>query len=78
MKPEYLTDAEVNALGWRALVEKLGPATALRFMVQHERGQGDYVRWRQDHLAKLTVSDWVSLIEQRRSRSGAKTRRKKR
>ncbi len=78
MKPGYLTNAEVSALGWRALVEKLGPATALRFMMQHERGEGDYVEWRQQHLGKLTVADWVDLIKQRRKQNGLKRRRRKR
>ena len=80
MRPGYLTNAEVSALGWRALVEKLGPATALRFMMQmqHERGEGDYVLWRQEHLGKLTVGDWVGLIKQRRKQTGLKRRRRKR
>ena len=34
MKSERLTDAQVRALGWEALVEKLGPTGALRFSIQ--------------------------------------------
>ena len=78
MKAGYLTDAQVSTLGWRALVEKLGPATALRFIMQHEPGNGDYVEWRHEHLASLTVEDWVRLVKQRRRRAPRTRSRKKR
>ena len=41
MKSERLTDADIRAFGWQALVEKLGPAGAPRFTMQTQTGYGD-------------------------------------
>lgn len=55
MKRERLTDDDVRALGWQALVEKLGPAGALRFSMQTQRGYGDYTQLRHRMFGALSV-----------------------
>ncbi|MBI4517169.1 MAG: hypothetical protein HY699_15290 [Deltaproteobacteria bacterium] len=70
MKSERLTDAQVRALGWEALVEKLGPTGALRFSIQTQGGNGDYAELRQRTLGPLSVDQLLA-----RMRSSSKTAR---
>jgi hypothetical protein len=72
MKSERLTDADIRAIGWCALVEKLGPAGALRFSMQTETGYGDYAEIRHRLLGKLTVDE---LLARMRSKGNRSTRR---
>lgn len=53
------TPAEVRRAGWDALSEKLGPAIALRFILDYERGEGDYTELRRDIFKGKTVQDIV-------------------
>ncbi len=69
MKSERLTDADIRAHGWQALVDRLGLTGALRFTMQTERGTGDYARQRHRALGSLSVDQ---LIKRMRS---AQTRR---
>jgi hypothetical protein len=62
MKTDRLTDAEIRALGWQALIDKLGPAGALRFALQTERGYGDYARSRHELLGALSVDDVLAKM----------------
>jgi len=64
MKSDTLTDAEIRAQGWDALVEKLGASGAARFAMQTERGHGDYSESRQALLGDLSVDQ---LLEQMRA-----------
>lgn len=41
-----LTPAEVRRAGWKALIEKLGPASALKFILDYDRGEGNYTEFR--------------------------------
>jgi hypothetical protein len=66
VRSERLTSAEIRALGWDALIEKLGPAGALRFAMQTERGQGDYAARRHRILGALSVDQLVRLMRQDR------------
>jgi hypothetical protein len=60
-----LTNAEIRARGWEALLEKLGPSGALRFAMQTERGQGDYAARRQRILGRLTVDELLIRMRRR-------------
>jgi len=64
MNSENLTDAEIRALGWQALVDKLGPSGALRFALQTERGYGDYADLRHQMLGKLSVDELLDRMRQ--------------
>ena len=58
------TPAEVRRAGWKALKEKLGPVSALRFMLDYERGEGDYTELRRKMFEGKTVKDIISDIKQ--------------
>jgi hypothetical protein len=73
MKSERLTDADIRAQGWQALVDRLGIAGALRFSMQTERGTGDYARERHRALGSLSVDQ---LIDRMRSAQNRRPRRR--
>lgn len=70
-----LTNSEIRARGWDALVEKLGPSGALRFVVQTERGHGDYAARRHRTLGGLSVDQLVARIRRRRTPARPRRRR---
>jgi hypothetical protein len=51
--------------GWKALTERLGPAGAMRFMMQYDAGHGDYTKERQDIFAELTIDTLLDAIDER-------------
>ena len=68
MRSERLTDAEIRAAGWEALVERLGPAGALRFSIQTQRGYGDYSQLRHQMFGALSVDNLVAQVRAARPR----------
>jgi hypothetical protein len=76
MNSEKLTDAEIRALGWQALVDALGPSGALRFALQTERGYGDYGELRHQMLGALSVDELLKRMrkDERASRSTGRAR----
>jgi hypothetical protein len=49
--------------GWKALCERLGPAGAMRFMMQYDPGRGDYSKERHEIFAALTIDELLKSIE---------------
>ena len=47
MPLKELTPAEVRRAGWEALTEKLGPVSALKFILDYDQGKGNYTELRQ-------------------------------
>lgn len=43
---KYRTPREIMDLGFKALVEKLGPGGAIQFITQYEQGDGNYTEER--------------------------------
>lgn len=75
MNSSRLTDAEIRAVGWAALVDKLGVAGALRFSLQTEQGFGDYADRRHRLFGRLSVDELVKMVRKEsrkrpRSRGG--------
>ena len=66
MNSARLTDAEIRARGWEALVERLGHAGALRFAMQTERGTGDYAELRHRALGALSVDELLTRVHSAR------------
>jgi hypothetical protein len=56
---DALTPAEVRRVGWEALKEKLGPAGTLRFMLEYDRGEGNYTEMRRKMFKGKTVKDII-------------------
>jgi hypothetical protein len=54
-----MTMEEVQEAGFRALLDALGPADAIRFIWQFDQGRGDYTKERHTWLKDLTVEDFV-------------------
>ena len=47
---------------WKALTERLGPAGAMRFMMQYDPGHGHYTKERQELFADLELEDLIAAI----------------
>lgn len=62
----FRTPHELARLGFDALVEKLGPADALRFLLQYEAGKGDYTKARKKLFGRKTVDAIAKDIGGRR------------
>jgi hypothetical protein len=52
-----LSNYEIRAEGWAALVERLGVSGAVRFLMEYDPGRGDYVEERRALFRDLTVRD---------------------
>ncbi|NLI80401.1 MAG: hypothetical protein GX443_01775 [Deltaproteobacteria bacterium] len=50
-----LTPAEIRKAGWEALVSQLGVAKSLRFLLEYDKGQGNYTELRRELFAGQTV-----------------------
>ncbi len=55
---------QIRMEGWRALTERLGPAGAMRFMMQYDPGHGDYTKERRDIFAELTIDNLLDAIDE--------------
>ena len=67
------TPPEILPEGFRALVDRLGLADALRFMQQYDAGQGDYTADRGAWLDRLSHDDvWAAIakVHERRRQPG--------
>ena len=54
-----LTPAEVRRAGWDALREKLGPASALKFILDYDRGADNYTELRKKIFKGKTVKNII-------------------
>lgn len=54
---------EIRMEGWKALTERLGPAGAMRFMMQYDPGHGDYSRERHTLFADLGLEEVLESIQ---------------
>ena len=50
-----LTPVEIRRAGWEALKEKLGPASAIKFILDYDRGEGNYTELRKEMFSGKTV-----------------------
>ena len=58
-----MTPADLRKAGWNALKERLGIPEALRFLLQYEKGEGDYTELRRDLYKGETVDSLVSRMK---------------
>ncbi|MEA2342593.1 MAG: hypothetical protein QOF63_762 [Thermoanaerobaculia bacterium] len=54
---------QIRMEGWKALTEALGPAGAMRFMMQYDPGYGDYTQERREIFADLTIDTLLDAID---------------
>jgi len=69
MNLRKMTLEQIRQLGMEALIEKLGPGGALRFLQQFEVGSGDYTKERHTWLGKPDVKSLAREIRGRRKRA---------
>lgn len=53
---------QIRREGWQALTERLGPAGAMRFMMQYDAGYGDYTEERRHLFADLTIDEAIEAL----------------
>ncbi len=58
-----MTPADLRKAGWNALKERLGIPEALRFLLQYEKGEGDYTELRRDIYKGETVDSLISRVK---------------
>ena len=54
---------EIRMHGWKALTDRLGPAGAMRFMMQYDPGYGDYSKDRREIFANITIDELLESAE---------------
>jgi len=59
------TISEVKETGWNALVERLGAAGATLFILEHEKGHGDYTVERKKIFNKKKLDEIVKEIKRK-------------
>ena len=60
-----LTLAEIRREGFQALLDRLGPAGAIRFLQQCDTGHGDYTRDRHKWLDAVPDEEIIRSINDR-------------
>lgn len=68
MVRKTMTLQELRREGLQALLDRLGPADAIRFLQSYDAGRGDYTRDRHQWLKEVTVCDVKRNVEQHRDR----------
>jgi hypothetical protein len=73
-KSASMSAYEIRLEGWKALTERLGPAGAMRFMMQYDPGHGDYTKDRLAIFADLDIEDLLASVRRQESRSAGDDR----
>jgi len=59
-----LTPMEIQKAGWEASLKKqLGLVGALRFILQYEKGEGDYTKLRKELFKNETVESLIGKMK---------------
>jgi len=53
------TIEELKIDGWKALINSLGLAEATRYLLQYQKGSGNYTKTRKKIFENITVNDIV-------------------
>lgn len=64
-----LTPQDIRREGFRALLERLGPVGAIRFIQQYDAGRGDYTAERKSWLGDLTIDEVLEKERDQNSES---------
>jgi hypothetical protein len=73
-KSSSMSAYQIRLEGWKALTERLGPAGAMRFMMQYDPGHGDYTQERQEIFAELEIDDLLAAIRRPETESSGDSR----
>ena len=70
MDVRLMTDEQILELGFKALVDKLGPVGMVRFIHQFQAGTGDYTEERQQWVGMSDVETLAKRIQEVENDSG--------
>ena len=56
---------ELKIEGWQALVAKLGVTEATRYILQYQKGSGDYTKFRREYFKDISVEEIASDIRKK-------------
>ena len=65
MPLKELTPVEIRRAGWEALKEKLGPASAMKFILDFDRGEGNYTELRKEIFGGKTVNAIIQEMKEK-------------
>jgi hypothetical protein len=57
---------ELKIDGWKALIDSLGLAEATRFLLQYQKGSGNYTKEREKLLEKITINEIVEPYKKKK------------
>lgn len=73
-KSASMSAYQIRLEGWKALTDRLGPAGAMRFMMQYDPGHGDYTKERQEIFADLDLEELLASVTRQESSSAGEDR----
>jgi hypothetical protein len=73
-KSASMSAYQIRLEGWKALTERLGPAGAMRFMMQYDPGHGDYTEERREIFADLELEDLLASVRRQGPQSAGDDR----
>ena len=62
-KIKEMTPVEIQKAGWEALKKQLGLVGAVRFLLQYEKGEGDYTRLRREMFKDMSVEELINTMK---------------
>ncbi|HYA89887.1 MAG TPA: hypothetical protein VEK32_00160 [Thermodesulfobacteriota bacterium] len=62
----HRTPIEIQKAGWEALKKQLGLPGAIRFLLQYEKGEGDYTQLRRKIFKGETVKSLINEMKKER------------
>lgn len=68
-KSSSMSAYQIRLEGWKALTERLGPAGAMRFMMQYDPGHGDYTQERHEIFADLELDELIAALKRQKTGS---------
>ena len=57
------TPAEIRKAGWQALKNQLGVSRSLKFLLEYNKGEGNYTELRQELFQGQTVDELLADME---------------
>ncbi len=61
-----LSNYQIRAEGWKALIERLGVSGAMRFLMEYDPGRGDYVEERRELFREFTLDEAIARVRKKK------------
>ena len=63
IEEKKLSPKEIREVGWDALLQTLGPSGALKFMLDYDKGYGNYCEYRKEIFKDKSVHELVDEMK---------------